>query len=113
MYQLFLICIQLGKKGYLQLQTSHGNLNLELHCEMVPMPCWNFITLAERGYYDNTSFHRLIPGFMLQGGKCAVSHTSTSSSDSQDSKVAVDESAWGPNKTFKDLFDSRLLHDSR
>jgi len=57
----------LGKKGYVQLQTNFGNLNIELHCDMAPRTCWNFITLCARGYYDNTIFHRLIRGFMLQG----------------------------------------------
>ena len=53
----------LGKKAYAQVQTNFGNINLELHCNIAPRTCWNFITLVERGYYDGVSFHRLIPGF--------------------------------------------------
>ena len=62
--------------------------------------CWNFITLCERGYYDNVPFHRLVPGFMLQGGD-----PSGSGSGGQ--------SAWGKGKPFRDTFDARILHDSR
>ena len=91
---------ELGKKGYAQLQTSHGNLNLEIHCDIVPMACWNFITLCERGFYDNTVFHRLVPGFMLQGGD----PTGTGSGG---------ESAWGKDKPFKDTYDSRIIHNAR
>mmetsp|Transcript_1198 Transcript_1198/g.1951 ORF Transcript_1198/g.1951 Transcript_1198/m.1951 type:complete len:562 (+) Transcript_1198:133-1818(+) len=89
---------ELGKKGYVQLQTSMGNINLEIHCDWSPRTAWNFITLCERGYYDNTKFHRLVPGFCIQGGD----PTGTGSGG---------ESAWGT--PFKDEFDSRLVHDKR
>jgi peptidyl-prolyl cis-trans isomerase-like protein 2 len=56
------------KKGYCQLQTSLGNLNLELHCDLRPTTCENFLLLCSRGYFDGTLFHRLIKGFMVQGG---------------------------------------------
>ena len=54
------------QKGYVQLQTSHGSINIELHCDTVPMTCENFITLCERDYYRGTPFHRIIKNFMLQ-----------------------------------------------
>jgi len=57
-----------GKKGYARLHTSVGNINLELHCDIVPKTCHNFLELCEKGYYKGTKFHRLIPGFMIQGG---------------------------------------------
>ena len=91
---------QVGKKGYVQLQTSIGNLNLELHCDIAMRATWNFITLCERGYYDGTPFHRLVPGFMLQGGD----PTGTGSGG---------ESAWGQGRPFRDNFDARILHDAR
>ena len=84
----------------MQLQTSLGNLNLELHCDIAMRACWNFITLCERGYYDGVPFHRLVPGFMLQGGDPSGSGSGG-------------ESAWGKGKTFRDTFDTRILHDSR
>ena len=54
------------QKGYAQLETSHGALNLELHVDSVPMTCENFISLATRGYYDGLSFHRLLRNFMVR-----------------------------------------------
>lgn len=48
------------KKGYVQFQTTHGDLNIELHCDIAPRACENFITLCERGYYNGVPFHRSI-----------------------------------------------------
>lgn len=56
------------QKGYAQLQTSHGALNLELHVDLVPKTCENFLTLSRNGYYDGLPFHRLLRNFMVQGG---------------------------------------------
>ena len=56
------------KKGYVRLHTNLGDLNIELHCDRAPRTCENFITLAEKGYYDGCKFHRSIKNFMLQGG---------------------------------------------
>ncbi|OUS45749.1 hypothetical protein BE221DRAFT_206282 [Ostreococcus tauri] len=56
------------KKGYVRLHTNLGDLNIELHCDRAHRTCENFITLAEKGYYDGCKFHRSIKNFMLQGG---------------------------------------------
>ncbi|RMZ92271.1 hypothetical protein DV736_g492, partial [Chaetothyriales sp. CBS 134916] len=45
-----------------------GTITLELYTQHAPRTCKNFSTLASRKYYDNTIFHRIIPGFMIQGG---------------------------------------------
>ena len=50
------------------LHTSLGDLNIELHADQTPMTCDNFVEHCKSGYYDNTTFHRSIPGFMIQGG---------------------------------------------
>ena len=50
----------------MQLQTSVGHLNLELHCDLAPRTCENFIALADSGYYKDTVFHRSIKNFMIQ-----------------------------------------------
>ncbi|GFH12881.1 uncharacterized protein HaLaN_08650, partial [Haematococcus lacustris] len=54
------------KKAYVRLHTSLGDLNLELHCDITPRTCENFIGLAAMGYYDATIFHRSIKNFMVQ-----------------------------------------------
>jgi cyclophilin family peptidyl-prolyl cis-trans isomerase len=50
------------------LQTSKGTLTLELNTKDTPITTNNFIFLAKEGFYDNTRFHRIISGFMIQGG---------------------------------------------
>ena len=54
------------KKGYMRLHTNLGDLNLELHCDITPRACENFMILAESGYYSGTVFHRSIKNFMIQ-----------------------------------------------
>lgn len=53
------------KKGYVRLNTSHGQLNLELFCDIVPKTCENFMRHCANGYYDDTLFHRSIKNFMV------------------------------------------------
>eukprot|EP01028_Stygiella_incarcerata_P001657 TRINITY_DN1298_c0_g1_i1.p1 TRINITY_DN1298_c0_g1~~TRINITY_DN1298_c0_g1_i1.p1 ORF type:complete len:159 (+),score=27.13 TRINITY_DN1298_c0_g1_i1:122-598(+) len=50
------------------LETSVGPLKIELFCEEAPKCCENFLALCASGYYDKTSFHRNIKGFLIQGG---------------------------------------------
>ena len=50
------------------IKTNKGNINLNLFSEAAPVTVLNFINLANRGYYDNTIFHRVIEDFMAQGG---------------------------------------------
>ena len=50
------------------LHTTHGPISLELFAQQTPLTSRNFLQLALDGYYDGTIFHRLIPGFILQGG---------------------------------------------
>lgn len=83
----------------MQLQTTHGNINIELNCNWIHRACWNFIELCRRDYYDDCVFHRLVPGFCLQTGDPSGTG-------------AGGESAW-EGKAFRDEHDSRLLHDSR
>lgn len=48
--------------------TNYGDIELKFYPDKAPLHCFNFITRAECGYYNNTQFHRVIPGFMIQGG---------------------------------------------
>ena len=50
------------------LDTSHGTIRLELDDEKAPVTVKNFLTNVENGHYDGTVFHRVIKGFMVQGG---------------------------------------------
>ncbi|MEO6746669.1 MAG: peptidylprolyl isomerase [Caldimonas sp.] len=51
-----------------ELQTSKGNIKIELDDEKAPDSVRNFIDHVKRGHYDGTVFHRVIKGFMIQGG---------------------------------------------
>jgi peptidylprolyl isomerase len=50
------------------LETNSGNITLKLYQKTAPKACENFISLAKNGYYDGVIFHRVIKGFMIQGG---------------------------------------------
>ncbi|EKG20652.1 Peptidyl-prolyl cis-trans isomerase cyclophilin-type [Macrophomina phaseolina MS6] len=84
--------------GYARIQTSLGELNVELHTEFAPKAVWNFVQLAKKGYYRNISFHRNIRNFMIQGGD----PTGTGRGGS---------SVWGKN--FNDEFEGPNKHDAR
>jgi len=56
-------------KGYLAtIQTENGDIVLELFPDVAPIAVNSFIFLAENGWYDGVTFHRVIPGFVVQGG---------------------------------------------
>ena len=50
------------------LETNRGTMKLKLFPDIAPNHCKNFKKLANSGFYDKTTFHRIIPGFMIQGG---------------------------------------------
>lgn len=52
----------------IKLQTNFGTIALELDFEKAPVTAKNFQQYVEEGFYDNTIFHRVINGFMIQGG---------------------------------------------
>lgn len=86
------------QKGYVRMHTSLGDLNIELHCDLVPKTCENFMALAQGEYYNGTKFHRLIPHFMIQGGDPTGTGTGGTS-------------VFGP--TMQDEMHPMLKHDGR
>ena len=50
------------------LETTHGEIEIEFFADKAPRHVENFLSLARSGFYDETIFHRVIPGFMIQGG---------------------------------------------
>jgi len=85
-------------KGYARMETNLGDLTLELQTETAPKAVWNFIRLAQKGYYKNVAFHRNIKNFMIQGGDPSGTGRGGTS-------------IWGKN--FADEFEGPLTHDSR
>src|SRR5215471_6521038 len=61
--------IDFASKNYtVELETSKGPIRLNFLPDVAPGHVKNFIALAKIGFYDNLTFHRVIPGFMIQGG---------------------------------------------
>lgn len=53
------------------LHTTFGDIKIQLHTEQAPETCANFLQYCRDGFYDGTLFHRVIDGFMIQGGGMA------------------------------------------
>ncbi|KAJ7065459.1 cyclophilin-like domain-containing protein [Mycena amicta] len=58
----------LPTNGRVIIETTVGEIDIELWSKETPKTCRNFITLALEGYYDNVIFHRVVPGFLVQTG---------------------------------------------
>lgn len=87
-------------KGKATIRTNLGDLHVELFCPKVPRTTYNFLQLARRGYYAGVVFHRLIPGFVIQGGD----PTGTG---------AGGESCFPEGRPFANEFASGLSHNTR
>jgi peptidyl-prolyl cis-trans isomerase B (cyclophilin B) len=59
---------QKGKANMVRLHTNHGIITLQLDAEKAPNTVQNFLDYVNSGFYSNTIFHRVIDGFMIQGG---------------------------------------------
>lgn len=62
-------------ESVVEIQTSKGNIKVKLFPEVAPKAVENFVTHAKDGYYDGTTFHRVIEEFMIQGGDPAGNGT--------------------------------------
>ncbi|KAK3493314.1 cyclophilin-like domain-containing protein [Neurospora crassa] len=105
------------------IHTTQGEIAVELFAKQTPLTCRNFLQLALDGYYDNTIFHRLIPGFIVQGGDpSGTGHGGESIYDN--GALSGDLDPWpmdqrrgknaGPHGVnFKDEFHSRLKFNRR
>ena len=74
-------------------KTERGDIVVELYADRVPLTVENFVNLARAGFYDGTTFHRVIGGFMAQGGDPTGTGTG------------------GPGYQFGDEFHPTLRHD--
>ena len=83
--------------------TEIGDIEVDLFDDAAPKAAGNFADLARKGYYDDVIFHRVIPGFVIQGGD--GQHGKKSSLDR--GRVGTG----GPGYTFRDEFHPDLRHD--
>ena len=79
------------------IETNLGNIQFNLLPELAPEHVRNFIKLAQDGFYDGTLFHRVIPGFMIQGGD----------PNTKDSNLKNQWGMGGPGYNIKAEFNSR------
>ena len=77
----------------IKIQTNLGDIHAELYSKEAPKTVENFVTLAQKHFYDGIIFHRVIPGFMVQTGDPAGTGRG------------------GPGYAFKDEFSAQLRHD--
>ncbi|QSZ33721.1 hypothetical protein DSL72_005292 [Monilinia vaccinii-corymbosi] len=105
------------------LHTTSGDISLELWAQQTPLACRNFLQHCLDGYYDNTIFHRLVPGFILQGGD-PTGTGSGGESIFDGGELSEENGIWpmeerkGPNAGprgvgFKDEFHSRIKYNRR
>jgi len=85
------------KMVFAEFKTNMGDFEIQLFNKRAPKTVENFVGLAQKGYYDGITFHRVIDGFMIQGGDPTGSG-------------AGGQSFWGA--PFKDEFHPELHHDS-
>ena len=85
--------MDISKTYYAEFNTDSGKFTVQLYDDLAPYTVENFINLSENNFYNGTTFHRVIPGFMAQGGD----PTGTGSG--------------GPGYKFNDEFSSSLRHD--
>ncbi len=64
----FAATLQAADSVDLVMETSEGDITLRLNTEKAPKTVANFLRYVDEGFYDSTIFHRVIPGFMIQGG---------------------------------------------
>ena len=81
---------------HIVLQTTQGDIELELFPDAAPLAVENFVTHVKEGYYNGVAFHRIIHNFMVQGGDPTESGRGG-------------ESIW--HKNFKDEFKANLVFD--
>src|SRR3989441_13109924 len=79
-----------SKQYTARIKTERGDIVVDLFAGKAPLTVENFVNLARAGFYDGTTFHRVIPGFMAQGGD------------------PTGTGRGGPGYQFADEFDSEL-----
>jgi cyclophilin family peptidyl-prolyl cis-trans isomerase len=92
-------------KHMVTLKTSKGDITLELDADLAPKTVTNFITLSQSGYYNDLTFHRVIPEFMIQGGDPTGNGTGGRSIYGAEFEDEIDET----NATYKTGYKAGVI----
>jgi len=99
----------LSGKHNVILKTSLGDIELELDADKAPRTVTNFIALAQSGYYDELTFHRVIPDFMIQGGDPNGNGTGGESIFGEKFEDEINAESYNLHKkTLSDISDDEL-----
>lgn len=89
----------ISRTVHVTFKTSHGNIEADLFGADAPVTVGNFVALAQDHFFDDTQFHRVIPGFMIQGGDPL----------SKDPTLRARHGTGGPGYTFPDEINARMI----
>jgi cyclophilin family peptidyl-prolyl cis-trans isomerase len=78
-----------GETRVVTIETEQGSMELTVEADLSPIAVGNFVALAECGYYDGVVFHRLVPGFVIQGGDPTGTGTGGPGYEIQDEPVTA------------------------
>ena len=67
-FTLIFLNSAIAESVFIELKTNKGNITIELFSDKAPVSTSNFLQYVDEGFYDGTIFHRVIKGFMIQGG---------------------------------------------
>ena len=79
-----------GESRIVTVETSEGDIEITVVADLSPIAVANFVALAECGYYDGVVFHRIVPGFVIQGGDPTGTGTGGPGYTIQDEPVTTD-----------------------
>jgi cyclophilin family peptidyl-prolyl cis-trans isomerase len=79
-----------GESRIVTVETSEGDIEITVVADLSPIAVGNFVALAECGYYDGVVFHRIVPGFVIQGGDPTGTGTGGPGYTIQDEPVTTD-----------------------
>jgi cyclophilin family peptidyl-prolyl cis-trans isomerase len=78
-----------GEKRVVKVETAKGTFEITIEADLSPIAAGNFVALATCGYYDGIVFHRIVPGFVIQGGDPTGSGTGGPGYEIQDEPVTT------------------------
>lgn len=106
---VYALCKQNNIKSYIRMQTTAGSVNIELYSHLTPRTVDSFLRHCASGYYEGTIFHRLIPNFIIQGGRAELRRELPGRVETS-KRPLVSCSGFPGGRPFEDEIMGRLSH---